>query len=207
MIDKSFDSENLSGESFEDDAETNNQSDKEKRKNKKGEENEKSQIKNFNLIKSISRILLTIIEDNKKLSNYKEIIKSQKNMVFSSNSIPSISLNDYLIRIQTYSEIEKSTLIISLILIDHICKKAQLILTYHNIHRILFGAILISIKYNEDTYYDNKYYSDIAGVKLKELKLIEYTFLELNNFNVFVSGEEYEQYRQYLEEFHKISPS
>ena len=207
MIDKSFDSENLSGESFEDDAETNNQSDKEKRKNKKGEENEKSQIKNFNLIKSISQILLTIIEDNKKLSNYKEIIKSQKNMVFSSNSIPSISLNDYLIRIQTYSEIEKSTLIISLILIDHICKKAQLILTYHNIHRILFGAILISIKYNEDTYYDNKYYSDIAGVKLKELKLIEYTFLELNNFNVFVSGEEYEQYRQYLEEFHKISPS
>ena len=207
MIDKSFDSENLSGESFEDDAETKNQSDKEKRKNKKGEENEKSQIKNFNLIKSISQILLTIIEDNKKLSNYKEIIKSQKNMVFSSNSIPSISLNDYLIRIQTYSQIEKSTLIISLILIDHICKKAQLILTYHNIHRILFGAILISIKYNEDTYYDNKYYSDIAGVKLKELKLIEYTFLELNNFNVFVSGEEYEQYRQYLEEFHKISPS
>ena len=107
-----------------------------------------------------------------------------------------------LIRIQTYSEIEKSTLIISLILIDHICKNTKLILTYYNIHRILFGAILIAIKYNEDKFYDNKFYSDIAGVKLKELKLIEYTFLELNNFNVFVNDIEYEQYRKYLEEFH-----
>ncbi len=34
--------------------------------------------------------------------------------------------------------------------------------------------------------------------------MIEYTFLELNDFNVFVNGKEYEQYRQYLEEFNKI---
>ena len=125
-------------------------------------------------------------------------------MIFSANSVPNISIKDYLIRIQTYSGIEKSTLILSLIQIDHICKKADLILTYFNIHRILFGAVLISIKFNEDSYYDNKFYSEIAGVKLKELKMIEYTFLELNDFNVFVNGKEYEQYRQYLEEFNKI---
>ena len=125
-------------------------------------------------------------------------------MIFSSNSIPNISINDYLIRIQTYSEIEKSTLILALILIDHTCKKSGLILNYYNIHRLLFGAILISIKYNEDTYYDNKFYSEIAGVKLKELKLIEYSFLELNDFNVFVDTKEYEQYSQYLEEYKKM---
>ena len=74
-------------------------------------------------------------------------------MTFSANSIPNISINDYLTRIQVYSGIEKSTLILSLILIDHLCKKAELILTYYNIHRILFGVVLISIKYNEDSYY------------------------------------------------------
>ena len=204
MSDNSFDSENLSRDSIEDDRETKNQTDKDKGKNKSDEEKEEPQIKNLNLIKSISQSLITILEENKKLKNYKEIIKKQNKMIFSANSIPSISINDYLIRIQTYSEIEKSTLILALILIDHICKKAELILTYYNIHRLLFGAILISIKYNEDTYYDNKFYSEIAGVKLKELKLIEYNFLELSDFNVFVNEKEYNQYQQYLEDFNKI---
>ena len=86
-------------------------------------------------------------------------------MVFSANSIPGISINDYLIRIQTYSGIEKSTLILSLILIDHICKKTELVLTYYNIHRLVFTSILISLKFNEDTYYDNKYYSETNRYK------------------------------------------
>ena len=200
----SFDSEELSGDSGEDGRETKNQSDKAKAKKGNGEENEEPQIQNLNLINSISNALTTILEENKKLDNYNDILKKQKKMIFSANSVPNISIKDYLIRIQTYSGIEKSTLILSLIQIDHICKKADLILTYFNIHRILFGAVLISIKFNEDSYYDNKFYSEIAGVKLKELKMIEYTFLELNDFNVFLNGKEYEQYRQYLEEFNKI---
>ena len=204
MREESFDSEALSGESEEDGRETKNQSDKEKGKNEKGEDNEEHEKKNRKLIKSISNALTTILEENKKLDNYKEIVKKQSKMAFSANSIPNISINDYLTRIQVYSGIEKSTLILSLIQIDHLCKKAELILTYYNIHRILFGAVLISIKYNEDTYYDNKFYSEIAGVKLKELKLIEYSFLELSNFNVFINDQEYEQYRKYLEEFNEI---
>ena len=199
MADTSFDSENLSGESIEDDRETKNQKDKEKVKNQNEEEKNDVQLKNLHLIKSISKTLITLLEENKNLQNYKEVIKRQSKMIFSANSIPNISINDYLIRIQTYSEIEKSTLILALILIDHTCKKSGLVLTYYNIHRLLFGAILISVKYNEDSYYDNKFYSEIAGVKLKELKLIEYNFLELNDFNVFVNENEYEQYRLYLE--------
>ena len=199
MKDDSFNSEDLSAESIED-----TRTDEEKIKNKKEEQKDDS-IKNLNLILSISNTLITILEENKKLKNYKEIIKKQSKMIFSANSIPGISIKDYLIRIQTYSCIEKSTLIISLILIDQICKKTNLILTYYNIHRILFGAILISIKYNEDSYYENKFYAEIAGVKLKELKIIEYSILEMSDFNVFVDYKKYKQYQQYLEEFSQIN--
>ena len=115
-------------------------------------------------------------------------------MVFSANSIPGISINDYLIIIQTYSGIEKSTLILS-----------ELILSYYNIHRVLFGSILISIKFNEDSYYDNKFYSEIAGVKLKELQNIEECFFEMSDFDVYVDQQEFEQYRQYLEDYNEIS--
>ena len=120
-------------------------------------------------------------------------------MVFSANLIPNISIEDYLIRIQTYSNIEKSTLIISLILIDRLCQISNIILTYHNIHRLIFSAILISIKYNEDTYYDNKYYAEIAGVKLKELKLLEYNFLSMIHFKLFIPDEIYNKYILYLD--------
>ena len=204
MDDDSFDSEALSGDSEEDGRETKNQSDKEKAKKGNDEEKEEPKVKHLKLINSISNALTTILEENKKLDNYKEIIKKQSKMVFSAKSIPNISINDYLTRIQIYSGIEKSTLILSLIQIDHVCKKAQLILSYYNIQRLLFTAVLISIKYNEDSYYDNKFYAEIAGVKLKELKMLEYAFMELNDFNVFINHNEYEQYRIYLEEFNKI---
>ena len=160
---------------------------------------------NIDLIKSISKALTIILEENKRSDNYKDIIEKQNKMIFSSKTIPNISIYDYLIRIQFYSGIEKSTLIFSLILIDHICKNADLILTYYNIHRILFGSILISIKINEDSIYDNKFYAEIAGVKLKELNVIEYTFFKLNNFNVLVSTKEYKKYKNYLESFNKIT--
>ena len=131
--------------------------------------------------------------------DYKEKLESQKNLAFNVSSNTMISIKDYLIRIQTYSGIEKSTMILSLIYIDRICEIAKLTLTYYNIHRILFASVLTAIKYNEDNFYDNKFYSEIAGVKLKELKLIELNFLDLINFQVFVDDETFEKYRQYLE--------
>ena len=202
MSDESFDSEALNDNSIEDSLQT----DEEKGKNKNENENENDNAnENLNLIKSISNALTTILEENEKLQNYRDIIKKQGKMAFSANSIPRISLEDYLIRIQTYSGIEKNTLILALILIDHICKKTNLILTYYNIHRVLFGSILISIKYNEDTYYDNKFYAEIGGVDLKELKIIEYSILELNDFNVFVNNREFEKYLKSLEDFNHNS--
>ena len=200
MNSDSFDSEALSGDSSEE-RETKNQSDKEKGKNEDEEENEKPQLKNQNLIKSISNVLTTILEENKKIHNYKEIVKKQSKMLFSANSIPGISINDYLSRIQLYSGIEKSTLILSLIQIDHTCKKSGLTLTYNNIHRLLFAAVLISIKFNEDTYYDNKYYAEIAGVKLKELNSLEYNFIRMLNCELYVSRKLFDKYQIYLDNF------
>jgi phosphate system cyclin PHO80 len=202
MSDQSFSSGKFSDWEEEEDEDTRNQSEKDKNQSQKEDEHE---IKNINLIQAISEILTKLIEQNKKQENYKEIILKQKNMIFSANPIPKISIYDYLIRINKYSEIETSTLICSLILIDHISQSSDIILTYYNIHRIIFAAILASIKYNEDSFYGNKFYAEIAGVKLKELNMIEYTFLELTDFNVFIKTEEYKEYTIYLKKFYEIS--
>ena len=194
----SFDSEAPSEDDSKEEDDTKSLTEKDKEKIKSGlQQNE--EVQNMNLINAISKTLTTILENNKKLKNYRDILKKQSMMYFSANSIPNITIKDYLIRIQNYSGIEKSTLILSMILIDHMCKKSNIVLTIYNIHRILFSSVIISIKYNEDSYYDNTFYAQIAGIKPNELKLLEYKFLELNDFNVYVKDTEYEQYEKYLE--------
>ena len=172
---------------------------------KQGKENEEnspqSEIANYDLIRAISITLNSILETNKKLEDYKEIIRAQSRQAFNANIIPSISVKDYLIRIQTYSNIERSTLIISLIYIDRFCNKAKITLTHYNIHRILFSSILMGIKFNEDNFYDNKYYAQIAGVKVKELKILEYHFIKLLNCELFVGRDLYDKYEVYLKNF------
>jgi len=196
---KSFDSEemNSSSDCEIEEVETKEQT----HRNEKEEELVLNKLPNSDLIKAISQTLETILEENKNNPDYKEIVKNQKKMPFSSDSIPGISIEDYLIRIQTYANMEKNTLIVSLIFIDRLCKIADLTLTYYNIHRILFTSVLLSVKYNEDTFYDNKFYAEIAGVKLKELNLLEFTFTKMINFRFFINNDIFEKYVQYLDNY------
>lgn len=72
-------------------------------------------------------------------------------------------------------------------------------LTYN---RLALTAILLAVKYNEDCYFDNKYYAKIGGISLKELNYLERIMLGLMNYELYVSGEEYEMY---LNEIYKNS--
>ncbi len=123
--------------------------------------------------------------------------------MFTAPSIPKISIYDYLMRIQKYSNIEKNTLIVSLVYIDRFCELNNLTLTYFNIHRILFVSILVSIEYNEDKFYEKKYYAEIAGISLNELNKLESIFLEMCQFKLFVSVDLFEKYSRYLNSFNK----
>ena len=54
------------------------------------------------LINVISSILEMMIEENKKLFNYRIILHSQAKLVFSGKSLPNFSLFDYLKRSNLY---------------------------------------------------------------------------------------------------------
>ena len=168
-------------------------------KNEENEEEEEIKI-DIKLLTSIANTLIKVLEESNKDNEIKQIIRNQKKMPFSSNTAPQISIFDYLKRIQTYGGMENSTLILSLIYIDRLCEK-NITLTKFNIHRILFAAILIAVKYNEDSFYENSYYAQIAGIKNKELKVIEYTFLEMINFNAYVDENTYNLYKESLYNF------
>ena len=154
--------------------------------------------RNEQLVNKLNIALNTVLEENKLLQNYKKIISFQRTSIFSAPQIPSISIKNYLSRIQKFTESEENTLISSLIYLDKLTQMSGIILSPYNIHRLLFIAILTSIKYNEDVIYNNEYYAKVAGITTKELNCLEFKFLDLLQFRLFISKEEFETYKKYL---------
>ena len=138
----------------------------------------------------ISELFINICEENKsKKTNKNFLLKSFTNMY-----IPSISIKDYLLRLSKYSKINESTIILILIYIDRICNRNNFILTYYNIHKLILAAFVLAIKYNEDNYYSMIFYSKIGGVTLSELNNLEYEYLILINYNLFIQTNLFDKY-------------
>ena len=93
---------------------------------------------------------------------------------------------------------EISTLILILIYIDKICRNNNFRLNYFNIHKLIITSMLVSIKYNEDEYFSNNFYAKVGGISVKDLDFLEYVFLTLIDFQLFVDEDLYNKYSNYI---------
>ena len=150
------------------------------------------------ITQSISQILIDVIRNNKKIKVYANLLKKQKKLPFNAQYVPSISIANFLERIVQYTKVEEQTLISSLIFIDRLCNEGEIMLTEFNVHRIMFTAVLLSIKYNEDQIFNMEYYAQICGLKKEELKKLEFSFCTLVKFNFYIQQTEFERYQNYL---------
>ncbi len=148
----------------------------------------------YRIIQSINKTLEKLINKKKKKKN----TINELTAIFLSETIPEISVLDYLIRIIKYTYCEESTIILGLIYLDRICLKNILISKY-NIHKLLFVSILLAIKNNEDQIYKNDYYCEVSGINLSDLCLMEYNFAILLNFNFYVNDYEYNLYKNAID--------
>ena len=144
-----------------------------------------------------AQILLHILSENKKSKDYYNKINLNLDGHFTFKMRPSISLFDFLQRILKYIRIGFSTLIIAMIYIDRICKE-KVFLNEYNIHRIMLIAIYIAYIYNEDRVFDNNYLALVSGLSKEEMLTLEEDFLDLIEFNLFVSEDTFEKYKKYF---------
>jgi hypothetical protein len=144
-----------------------------------------------------TKTLLHILSENKKSNDYYKKIESNYDGHFTYKVKPPITLFDYLKRIIKYLKIEFSTLIISMIYIDRICKERVFINEY-NIHRVMLISIYIAYTFNEDCIHDNNYLALVSGISKKEMVLLENEFLELIDFKLFVSDDTFNEYKKYF---------
>jgi hypothetical protein len=157
-----------------------------------------------NIIITISELLNNMCKENNSPEiNNKNIALNKKIRYFMLKKVPSISVQDYLYRLTKYSKICESTLVMILIYIDRMCHKYNFKITYYNIYKLMLAAMVLAIKYNEDEFYDNKYYAEIAGITPSELINIEYMFFCICNFNLYVDDDTFNNYSQYLTNFNK----
>ena len=150
----------------------------------------------YKIALSISNILEKYINISKNI-NMKISKEFSLFEVFYNYEIPEISIYKYLQRIILYTNIEENTLVSSLIYIDRLCIK-NVPVNKFTIHKLLFTCILIALKVNEDCFYKNNYYSEISGISLKELNLLEYNLLVLLDFQTCISLEVFNEYKKGL---------
>ena len=152
---------------------------------------------------------INIINENKELTIISDLLtgiclenKQKKNSnilnFFLTKKIPSISIYDFLERLVKYSKIEKSTLILILIYIDKFCDMNNVNLTFYNIHKLILSSLVIAAKYNEDKYLSNEFYAKIGGITKKEIDILEYQFLTLINFSLYINDEIYHKYDDFI---------
>ena len=64
-------------------------------------------------------------------------------------------------------------------------------------------SILLAIKYNEDSIFENKFYAKVFGINLNELKELEYEFIKLIDFQFFINELEFNQYLLFFDDYSK----
>ncbi len=148
----------------------------------------------YTLINTLSVILSDICKEN----DINPIINNKNISPFLTDSLQSITINDYLKRLVKYTQAESSTLIAMLIYIDRLCELNNFIVNSYNVYKILFSSLIMAIKYNEDEFYDNKFYAKVGGLSLKEMNNLEINYLSLIDFKLYISEEVFDTYFENL---------
>ena len=127
---------------------------------------------------------------------------------FHTSRPPNISIRLYLKRLEDYMKCSEETYILALIYLDRItARENNFIINSYCIHRLFLSGLVVAAKFFEDKYYKNSYYSRVGGITNSELNMLELQFLQLIDFKLFVSTDEFENYRNtLLEHFGNLVP-
>ena len=146
------------------------------------------------LLKVISEVLTVFCEQSK--FNKDENLFLVKS--FTTKKRPNISIYDFLKRLYKYSKVSENILILVLIYIDRLCRNRKICLNYFNIHKLIIASFVTAIKFNSDEYYSMEIYAKLGGISQKEIVSLEYEFIALLDFNLFVEEKLFYKYNNNL---------
>ena len=149
------------------------------------------------IIPTIATVLNSLIETTEK--RLKSNNQSSIQTPFHSNIVSPISIEAYLTRLSTYLVCSGECFILMLIYIDRIIQyNPDFIVNQYSIHRLLLAGLIVSAKFHDEQYYNNRQYSYVGGIPLSEMNLLESLFLYYIRFDLHYNYET--SYNLYYEE-------
>ena len=145
----------------------------------------------------IAKVLNKIINKNEEKDEYIKNVMDQSYMKFHSIYLPIISLEDYIIRIKKYIQIDDSILICSIIYIDRLILKG-LFISQYNIYRLFLASTFIAFKLFNDKKCNIQFFAKVGGVSVEELSELEIEFVSLIDFNLFIDDIQFQQYYDFI---------
>ena len=137
------------------------------------------------IISNMASIFFNLVDYNTRHKYHAD----KKDILFSKR-IPDLSIEDFLIRVVTYSKIELSTLLSMYIYSMRLITRNEIVLRYSNVYKIILGACVLSVKFNEDSKFPFSYYAKIGGMTVSELSKVEFSIYTRLNFELFVNEDE-----------------
>ncbi|KEP51762.1 cyclin-domain protein [Rhizoctonia solani 123E] len=132
-------------------------------------------------------------------------------LAFHARNIPSISIEQYLLRILKYCPTTNEVFLGLLVYFDRMSKLATecaapqspaphrtLTIDSYNIHRLLIAGVTVASKFFSDVFYTNSRYAKVGGLPQSELNQLELQFLLLNDFRLSIPIDEMQRYAEQL---------
>ncbi|CAO3674524.1 unnamed protein product [Rhizopus stolonifer] len=135
-----------------------------------------------------------------KITQANDRLHPSKHTCFHARSVPSIDIQSYLNRIVKYCPCANECFLSLLVYFDRATQQSKKLFTIdsYNIHRLIISGIMVASKFFSDVFFTNTRYAKVGGLPVEELNLLELEFLRMNNFNIYVSVEELQQYGNQL---------
>ena len=118
--------------------------------------------------------------------------------IFNLVSRPSITIEEFLLRIMTYSPLVSALLYLhSAYMLFNLSVLFDVVpLNYYNVYRLILGSIRCLTKCLEDIFQKQKLFATVGGVSLKDLLKIEVGFLYLVKFRLVIGSGILDQFLQ-----------
>ena len=157
----------------------------------------------------VSKFLESLILTAELANPHPNVHSNSLTLCFYSFKLSTVTLDDYFTLIHNHAKCSSSCYVIAFIyIVKFLMANPLFILNKVNVQKVIATAMVIAIKYNDDSYVDNEDFADAIGMTLEELNEAEVSMLTLLEFETFVSPEVYLYYEEMLnQEMKKILES
>jgi len=120
---------------------------------------------------------------------------------FHARLAPKVDIEFYLSRIRKHIPCSDACFVLALIYIGRVTESnTGIVVNELTCHRLFLTAIMLATRFHDDEeveHYSNAFFAKLGGIGVEELRTLEIRFLQMIDWKLYVSIEEFSVYRRF----------